>query len=188
MRSSRVVVLGVVALALLLGIPGSGFVACAPDQQVCTADNTGHGGQRALVRRDLPGLADKPACNPHVVAVTNADDLRRAYEQAGIPISDADAGADAGAPAPNAIALPAVDFTKESVIIREATDAQGIAWMAVSGTTATVGTQGCKLTGTGACLFQVIAVDAVLTEADGYSCEDINCGGARINPGVSSNH
>src|SRR3954454_13808885 len=108
MRSSRVVVLGVVVLALLLAFSASGFVACAPDQQVCTADNTGHGGQRALVRRDLPGLTDKPACNPHVTAITNAYDLRRAYEQAGIPISDADAGAGAGATAPNAMALPAV--------------------------------------------------------------------------------
>jgi len=186
MRSSRVAVLGVVALFALVGIPASGFLACAPEQKACTADNSGHGGQRALARRDLPGLTDKPSCNPHVAAVTNADALRQAYEQAGIPITDADAAAPA--PAPNAMALPAVDFTKESVIIREATDAQGIAWMVVSGTTATVGTQGCKATGTGACTFQVIAVDAILTEADGYSCEDINCGGANINPGVGSGH
>jgi hypothetical protein len=183
MRSSRVVVLGVAALALRLFLPASGFVACAPDQKACTADNTGHEGQRALVRRDLPGLADKPACNPHVTAITNADDLRRAYEQAGIPITDA----DAGAPAPGSMALPEVDFTKESVIVREDTDAQGIAWMVVSGTTATVGTQGCKAAGTGACKLQVIAVDAVLTKADGYSCEDINCGGASVG-GVGSNH
>jgi hypothetical protein len=184
MRSSRVVVLGVVAFGLLLGLPGSGFVACAPDQKVCTADNSGHGGERALVRRDLPGLDAKSTCNPHIVAVTNADDLRRAYEDAGIPIADP----DAGTPPAGATALPAVDFTKESVIIREATDAQGIAWMTVSGTTATVGTQGCKAQGTGACKLQVIAVDAVLTEADGYSCEDINCGGTSINPGAPTSH
>ena len=174
MKASRIAVLGAVAVALLLAFSTSGFVACAPDQQVCTADNTGHGGERALVRRDLPGLANKPACNPHVTAVTNADDLRRAYEQAGIAIADA----DGGAPAPNAIALPDVDFTKESVIIREATDAQGIVWMAVSGTTATVGTQGCKTLAPPTCVFQAIAVDAVLTQANGYSCQDITCGGA----------
>jgi hypothetical protein len=184
MRSSRAFVLGVVAFVSLLGMSTSGFLACAPEQKVCTADNTGHGGQRALVRRDLAGLTDKPACNAHVVAITSADDLRRAYEEAGIPIADADAGVSA----PNAIALPAVDFTKESVIIREATDAQGISWMVVSGTTATVGTQGCKASGTGACAFQVIAVDAVLTEANGYSCEDINCGGASVNPVAPVSH
>ena len=184
MRSFGAAVLGVVALVALVAVPGSGFLACAPDQKVCTADSSGHGGERALVQRALPGLMDKPTCNPHVVAITNADDLRRAYDQAGIPITDR----DGGMAAPNAMALPAVDFTKESVIIREATDAQGISWMSVSGTTATVGTQGCIATGGETCVFQVIAVDAVLTTANTYSCEDINCGGAHVPPGAGPSH
>jgi hypothetical protein len=172
---SRLVV-GVVALLVVAAVPASGFLACAPKQSVCTADSTGHGGQRALVRRDLPGLADKPNCNPHVEAITSADDLRRAYEAAGIPITDPDGGASA----PGAMALPAVDFTKESVIIREATDAQGLSWMVVSGSTATLGTQGCLAAGTGVCVFHVIAVDALVTKADGYACENINCGGTSV--------
>ena len=170
---SRAVVAAAV-LVVLAAIPAWGFLACAPDQSVCTADNTGHGGERALVRRALPGLADKPNCNAHVEAITSADDLRHAYEAAGMPIVDP----DGGAAAPGAIALPDVDFTKESVIIREALDSQSVSWMAVSGSTATVGTQGCIANGTGACVFQVFAVDALLTKADGYSCKDINCGGA----------
>lgn len=166
-----------IAFIVLAGLAASPFFACAPEQKICTADNTGHAGERALTRRDLPGLADKPSCNPHVAAITSADDLRRAYEEAGIPIADADGGASA----PNAMALPSVDFTKESVIVREATDAQGIAWMVVSGSTATVGTQGCAAGGSGTCVFQVIAVDAVLTHADGYSCEAISCGALLTN-------
>jgi hypothetical protein len=164
---------GAVALLAVAAVPVSGFLACAPDQSVCTPDNTGHGGQRALVRRDLPGLADKANCNPHVEAITSADDLRRVYEAAGIPIADPDGGASA----PGAMALPAVDFTKESVIIREATDTQSLSWMVVSGGTVTVGTQGCVGVGTGACVFQVLAVDALVTRADGYACEDVKCGG-----------
>lgn len=175
---SRLVV-GAAVLLALAAVPASGFLACAPEQSVCTADNSGHGGagSRALVRRDLPGLADKGNCNPHVEAITSAADLQRAYEAAGISIADPDGGASA----PGAMALPAVDFTKESVIIREAVDTQAVAWMVVSGTTATVGTQGCNGIGTSACVFQVFAVDALVTKADGYACEDVNCGGGPVN-------
>lgn len=166
-------VTGAVALLVLAAVPASIFLACAPDQSVCTADNSGHGGQRAVVRRDLPGLADKGNCNPHVEAITSADDLRRAYEAAGLPVEDPDGGASA----PGAMALPAVDFTKESVIIREASDTQSVSWMVVSGSTVTVGTQGCVGAGGGACVFQAFAVDALVTKADGYACEDVKCGG-----------
>ena len=175
---SRLVV-GAGVMVVLGAVPAWGFLACAPDQTVCTADSSGHGGERALVRRDLPGLADKPGCNPHLVAITSADDLRRAYEAAGIAITDP----DGGAAAPGAMALPAVDFTKESVIIREALDDQSVSWMVVSGTTATVGTQGCTAAGTGVCVFQAIAVDALVTKADGYSCKNINCGAAAVASG-----
>jgi hypothetical protein len=124
------------------------------------------------VRRDLPGLADKANCNPHVEAITSADDLRRAYEAAGIPLTDPDGGASA----PGAMALPAVDFTKESVIIREALDTQSVSWMVVSGSTVTLGTQGCLGAGSGACVFQAIAIDALATKAEGYACKDVSCG------------
>jgi hypothetical protein len=176
MRSRLVVGLaGALGALSFTAVPVSSFVACAPEQSVCTPDNTGHGGQRTLTRRDLPGVADKPTCNPHVEAIATADDLRRAYEAEGLPVADPDGGASA----PGAIALPAVDFTRESVILREATDAQPIVWMVVTGSTATVGTQGCVGAGTGACVVQLIAVDALLTKADGYSCEDLRCGGGR---------
>jgi hypothetical protein len=174
-RRSRLIVIGVLALAVIARVP-AGLVGCAPEQSACTAESTGHGGQRALVRRDLPGLPDKAGCNPHVEAVTSADDLRRAYEQAGIPISDPDGGASA----PSAMALPGVDFTRESVIIREATDTQAVSWLVVSGSTVTVGTQGCVGAATGACVFQAFAVDALVTKAVGYACDDISCGGAAI--------
>ena len=168
-----------VACVAVAAAAGWSFFACTPEQKACTAESSGHAGERALVRRDLPGSTDKPSCNPHVVAITSAADLRRAYEEAGIPIADPDGGASLA----NAMALPSVDFTKESVIIREATDAQGIAWMVVNGTTATVGTQGCTGAGTGVCAFQVMAVDAVVTKADGYACDDLNCGGTRVGQG-----
>ena len=172
---SRLLAFAAVTLVALSFATGnvSSFVACAPEQSACTPESSGHGGERTLVRRDLQGVADKPMCNPHVEAIVTADDLRRAYEASGQPISDPDGGASA----PGAIGLPAVDFTKESVILREATDAQGVAWMVVTGTTATVGTQGCVGAGSGACVVQVVAVDALLTKADGYSCENIRCGG-----------
>jgi hypothetical protein len=166
-------VTGAVAMLVLAAVPASIILACAPEQSVCTPDNSGHGGERALVRRELPGLADKPNCNPHVAAITTADDLRRAYEAAGIPVSDPDGGASA----PGAMAFPAVDFTKESVIIREAVDTQSVSWMVVGGSTVTVGTQGCVGAGSGACVFQVIAVDTLATKAEGYSCQDLKCGG-----------
>ena len=165
-------VTGAVALLVLAAVPASVILACAPEQPVCTPDSTGHGGQRALARRALPGSLDKANCNPHVEAITSADDLRRAYEAAGIAITDPDGGASA----PGAMALPAVDFTKESVIIREATDAQAVSWMVVSGSTVTVGTQGCLGADTGACVFQAIAVDALATKVEGFACADVSCG------------
>lgn len=177
MRSRFVALVAGALVALsFAAVPASSFVACAPEQTVCTADNSGHGGERPLVRRDLPGIADKPTCNPHVQAIGSVDDLRRAYEAEGLPIADPDGGASA----PGAIALPAVDFTKESVIVREATDAQPVAWMAVTGSNATIGTQGCVGAGTGACIVQFFAVDALLTKADGFSCEDVKCGGGGL--------
>jgi hypothetical protein len=178
MTSSRLVALVVGAFVALsfAAVPASSFVACAPEQSVCTPESTGHGGQRTLTRRDLPGVADKPSCNPHVEALSTADDLRRAYEAVGQPISDPDGGVSA----PGAIALPAVDFTTESVILREDTDGPGVAWMVVTGSTATVGTQGCVGAGTGTCVVKLVAVDALLTKADGYSCEDIKCGGGGL--------
>ncbi len=178
--SARLVA-GVAGLFALFALPTSVFVACGADQAVCTPENSGHGADRTLTRRDLPGIPDKKVCEPHLVAITSSDDLRRAYETAGLPISDPDGGTSA----PGAIPLPPVDFTKESVIIREDIDTQSLSWLSVNGMNeVTAGTQGCRGAGVGACVFNVVAVDAAnVTKASAYSCEDISCGGGGV-PGM----
>jgi hypothetical protein len=154
--------------------------ACAPQQMLCTADSAGLGDQRALMRRDLPGLAPKMGdCNARLLVVRSDDDLRRAYEGIGVPVNGATSTSDAGAAA-SPIDLPPVDWSRESVLLREATDAQAIRWMVVKDGKVTVGTQGCAGAGlvtATTCQVEMIAIDAVVSEAKLYSCDSVTCGG-----------
>ena len=174
-RSLRAVLLLVTTAALDALIAP----ACASEPVACSPTSSGFGDQRPVIRRDLPGLDDKAACNPHVELLHSADELRAAYQRVGVAIAS-----DSGPSTPGAIALPAVDYTKETVVFREEQLRHPPSWVVAKDATVTVGSQGCAASNE-ACVVAVFAIDALVTKAEAYTCEEITCAGGVVGRGGS---
>ncbi|CAN5763607.1 hypothetical protein BH11MYX4_BH11MYX4_22430 [soil metagenome] len=155
----------------LLALAGAALVApaCMKEPKLCTPASAGLGDQRTVVRRELPGLATKSDCSPHVEILRSADDLRAAYQRLGVAIIG-----DGGPTSSGAVELPSVDFTTETVVLREETDLHPVSWMVTEGDLVTIGSQGCA-TGAEVCSVAVLAIDARVTKAEAYSCEALGC-------------
>jgi hypothetical protein len=139
---------------------------CAKDPAVCTPATAGLGDQPRLARHELPSVATKPDCNVHVDLVRTSADLQVAYGKLGLtPPSD-------------------VDFGSQTVVIREALDTQPIAWIVAKDGIITIGSQACTGAANGTCSVTVFAVDAALTKAEAYTCEEIGCSGASATIGA----
>jgi hypothetical protein len=172
MKATARRVLSAVGVSLLVT-----FIACAKAETLCTPENSGVGGQPRVVFAELPGTTDKATCDPHLEIVRTEADLRRVYLAAGVPLAGE---ADAGPPSEEQLALPAVDFTQQVVLVREATDDQSVAWVVAQGDALTVGTQGCIGFGSGTCRTQFFTLDIAgsrPTTATAHACENIGCGG-----------
>ncbi len=90
-------------------------------------------------------------------------------------------------PQTDAIQLPAVDYATETVILREESHAHPATWLVTDGDTITIGSQGCAGGGDGLCRLEVFAVDAIVTKAAAYACDEVGCGGASAsNSGAGS--
>lgn len=159
--------LATIVVALLIAA-----AACASTREICTPANSGYGDSPRLVRRDFPEVTPKNACNPHVQVIRSNAELQRAYEEAGVAI----ASADGGSSPPDAIALPTVDFSRETVVFREATDRHPLSWVISKDGTITIGSQACDQAGTNACTIQVFAVETIAAGAETHECASITCG------------
>lgn len=166
-RVARGGLLWVAALGLLLAS------ACQSNQEACTPESSGFGGQRQVTSRDLPGLDRKDTCQPRVKVIRSDVELRSAYAEIGVNLVDL-AGHKT---TPNAIPLPKVDWLKESVVLREATHLQNVSWVVVDGANVTLGTQGCLGVGDQACGVTMLAIPGILATAAAHACTDIGCGG-----------
>ena len=170
MRGHRVArggLLLVGALGLLLA------TACQSSQSPCTPESSGFGAQtRITTRRALPGLDLKATCQPRVKTIRSDADLRTAYTDIGVKLLDA-----TGHGVKGSIALPKVDWSTETVVLREATHEQDVSWIVTDGTNVTLGTQGCTGAGAPTCGVTMFAVPAIVTTAAAYACTDIGCGG-----------
>ncbi len=166
MSSTRAVVVSVsvVVLAALAS-------ACETTEKACTAESSGFGAQTRLRQRVLSEPVSREECRPRLETIRSDSELRSAYEAMGVAILNPDGGESA----PEAMRLPIVDWEKQTVLLREATDAQSISWIVIEGDTLTVGTQGCVSAGTGACAATLVVVPAVATKAKGHSCGSIAC-------------
>jgi hypothetical protein len=153
-------------LASVVAVFAAGVIAASAscgNQPSCSAEKSGFSSSEEVTPRALPSrAADQNACNPHLTLVTNADDLAKAY--AALSLEE-----DAG------VAPPAVDFTHETVVVREDTLAQGVSWVAVRGSVVTLGLQGC-LTPADGCTTTIFAVPAVVTSINTQSCDPVSCG------------
>src|SRR5262249_24977412 len=112
-----------VAIACAATIASAG-AGCPSDPEPCTPANAGLGAAPRVTPRTLPGRAatDAVPCNPHTEVIHSDADLRAMNARYGIaPAGTTD---DAGAP---------VDFSKETVVVVEASFAKGISWTVVQG-------------------------------------------------------
>lgn len=167
-RAARAVLLLVAVLAPVLA------TACQSSTHPCTPESSGFGAQKQVTtRRELPGVDRKESCQPRVIVIRNDADLRRAYTEVGVKLVDPSAVDQP----PDAIALPAVDWSVESVVLREATHVQSVSWIVVEGQTVTLGTQGCVGGGDLLCGVTMLAIPAIVTVGAAHACEDIGCGG-----------
>jgi hypothetical protein len=84
---------------------------------------------------------------------------------------------DGGLVAPGQVELPAVDFARERVIVREGVQGEGISWAVNRGDTDVVGLLSCVDTDPKpSCFLEVIAVASVATRAESRKCLAVGCG------------
>jgi hypothetical protein len=154
------------AAVAALFVVALGTLSCG-NNLTCSPEKAGFASSEQVTPRALPSRDAVPGnpCNPHVSVIRTEADLAQAY--AAIALEE-DAG-DGG------VAPPVVDFTRETVIVREATLDQGISWVAVRGTVVTLGLQGCYAPPDG-CATTVIAVPAIVATFDTRSCDAVGCG------------
>ena len=157
-RSASLVVLGFVGFVVLAG--------CGEDPVACAPSAAGLGDARRPIREALPGIDVKAACDVHVELVRTADAQRAAYAKLGI--------AD----------VPAVDFATHTLVIREELDTHPVSWVVTKDATITIGSQACAGAASGVCSVAIFTVDAVVTKAEAYACEDIGC--SSVSPGDGS--
>lgn len=148
--------------------------ACGPSP--CTPEEFDLGGAPRVTPRDLAGRAPVfDACTDARVEVVRTEaDLRRLYEQ--LASRDADGGT------PAAVDLPAVDFSRESVIVREGPANEGISWVVAQGETAVLGLLSCMGPITPSCVVNVIAVPVAVSSAEARKCDAVACGGLQAPP------
>ena len=157
-RSASLVVLGLVAIVV--------FVGCGADPVACSPANAGLGDAQRPTRQALAGIDTKPTCDVHVDVVRTADAQRAAYAKLGI------------------VDLPTVDFATHTLVIREELDTHPLAWVVAKDATLTIGSQACTGAASGICSVAIFTVDAVVTKAEAYACEDIGC--SSVSPGDGS--
>ncbi|MBX3260954.1 MAG: hypothetical protein KIS78_14665 [Labilithrix sp.] len=146
--------------------------ACGPSP--CTPEEFDLGGAARLTPRTLQGRpASAEACErPRVVVIRSEDELRRLYDELAGATPDAGATSD----------VPAVDFARESVIVREGSAQEGISWIVARGDTGVLGLLSCMGLVTPSCVVDVVAVPALLTSAETRKCDAVACGGLQAPP------
>lgn len=143
----------VVSLGLVVGAPG-----CTSGPELCTPDNAGFGGATRLEERVLFAADRKGPCQPHLEVLRDTFALRIKLKELGTE------------------ALPAaVDWSRESVVLREATLQQGLQWLVASGDLVTVGVQGCVGAAAMGCRVTLYTVATVVTRVEAATCEAAPC-------------
>ncbi|HVH43265.1 MAG TPA: hypothetical protein VM925_13010, partial [Labilithrix sp.] len=112
---------------LVASFPASLLVASCGGPTACTPENHDLGAAPQLTPRKLPGgPVTTTACNsPRLEVIGSEADLRRLYDGIG---GGAEGGVGAGTDA-----YPAVDFSRERVIVREGVSGEGISWVVARG-------------------------------------------------------
>lgn len=149
-------------------------VGCRPEVKACTAEEAGYGGARRVEQRELPGLPEKAACQDRISVIRSESELRAAYASVGLVPERADGGAASGGPPGASLELPAIDWSRESVLFREAADVEHISWMVAQDGMLTVGTRACASELSG-CRVEFLALDAVVAKVEVKPCEPVNC-------------
>lgn len=128
----------------------------------CTPEEHGLEGATRLALRVLPGRdGTGSACVADRVALIASEaELRTLYEGLGVAPAD----------------VPAVDFSRERVIVSESSKNEGINWAVVRGETGVVGLLGCTVPSSSTCVTQVRAVSSLITKVDSRTCDPVHCG------------
>jgi hypothetical protein len=174
MKPRSGLVLAAVGLLLFVALQAS----CAEAEVLCSPEGAGFEGQPRVTFTELPGTVEKTTCVPALALVRSEAELRAAYRAAGVRLEDEPASGGSGDP----VALPAIDFANEVVLVREAFDDQDVVWVVTRDGALTAGTQGCTGFGTGGCRVQFFSLATTrATSAAGHGCRNIGCGGAPQN-------
>lgn len=161
---AQILVAGLLIAAMTAAPGGCGQTPCTPEEH-------GLAGATRLTLRQLPGRAatpDVPCTRPRIEVVSSDEELRRLYDELASP--------DGGAPASGAVEYPAVDFTRERVIVREGPSTQGISWAVAQGETGFIGLLSCGGVQNTGCVVNVVAVPALITRAESRTCDPVGCG------------
>lgn len=151
--------------SLVFCLLGLALAGCQ-EVSACDPETFGLPNTRAATR-ELTGLpASAGACaRPRLEVIQSSEELRRFHE--GLAAAN-----DAG----TASEPPAVDFSRERVLVREGRGEVGINWIVTQGDVATVGLRGCKTVSPETCIVTVTAVSALVTKAEAKECEAVACG------------
>lgn len=157
-RSATRVLLGA-GLLVLLALPFLAHTAgCGyPDKELCAPQSSGFGDAQTIPQRIVLEGDRVGACNPRIEVIRSDEQLRAAF--ATLQSSDP----------------PAIDWTKESVVLREATLERGVRWLVNRGDDVTVGLQGCLIADTTGCHVVMFQVPIVAARVESHECKAIDC-------------
>jgi hypothetical protein len=149
--------------------------ACGLDE--CTPDDFELGDATRLPLRTLPGLTYTGACkHPRLAILSSEEELRAFYEELRVAPSH-DGGTDTAE-----IKFPAVDFTRERVLVSESDSGESMGWAVARNDTAFVGLLRCRGTSEPTCVVRVATVSSLATSVESRKCEPVACGNFRQSP------
>lgn len=141
--------------------------ACGRDQPPCTPESEGFADAAPLTRTIVLEVdRTQGTCRPRVEVYRAPEDLKRLYDEL-----------ELGDP-------PAVDFTKEVVVVREGTGERGIRWLVLRADVVTVGTQGCNGDPPSRCLVEIFRIEnRAAIRGNEQACAAITCTAVSSDPG-----
>jgi len=142
---------------------GAPVGGCASTKS-CTADAFGF--SQIIVPRQVVTANLASCAKARLQLVETQPGLDAVWEE--VMAAEADSGISTAA--------PAVDFTRQRVVVRVGPSAEGISWAAINGANVVLGFLACSgAADDGTCSIDIELIDAAVSAVESRSCDTVNC-------------